>query len=73
VAPPDLQPERARALREAFEATMRDPAFLAEAKQMRFDVEPLSGEEMTKLIASLYASPPDVIAATRAAFHGEKK
>jgi hypothetical protein len=73
VAPPDLPPDRAKALPDAFAATMKDLAFLAEAKQMRFDVTPLSGEEMTDLIKGLYATPADVVAATRAAFHGETK
>jgi tripartite-type tricarboxylate transporter receptor subunit TctC len=73
VAPPDLPPERARALRDAFDATMKDPAFLAEAKQLGFDVGPLSGEEMAGLIAGLYASPADIVEATRAAFRGDKK
>ena len=53
VAPPDLPPERARALRGAFQETMRDPVFLAEAKKMSFDIGPLSGEEMAGLIAGL--------------------
>jgi tripartite-type tricarboxylate transporter receptor subunit TctC len=73
VAPPDLPPERARALRDAFQATMRDPAFLAEAQKLGFDIGPLSGAEMADLIAGLYASPADVIQATRAAFRGEKE
>ena len=52
---------------------MRDPAFLAEAKKMSFDISPLSGEEMTGLIAGLYASPAEIIQATREAFHGDRK
>jgi tripartite-type tricarboxylate transporter receptor subunit TctC len=73
VAPPGLPPERARLLREAFLATMRDPAFLAEAKRLSFEVGPLPGEEMAGLIGGLYASPPDIMEATRAAFRGERK
>jgi tripartite-type tricarboxylate transporter receptor subunit TctC len=73
VAPPDLPPERAQALRVAFLATMRDPAFLAEAKKMRFDIGPLSGEEMAGLIRGLYALPADIIQATREAFRGDRK
>jgi tripartite-type tricarboxylate transporter receptor subunit TctC len=73
VAPPGLPPERARALRGAFQATMRDPAFLAEAKKINFDIAPLSGEEMAGLIAGLYALPADVIQATREAFRGDRK
>jgi tripartite-type tricarboxylate transporter receptor subunit TctC len=73
VAPPDLPPERAQALRGAFQATMRDPAFLAEATKMSFDIGPLSGEEMAGLIAGLYALPADIIQATREAFRGDRK
>ena len=73
VAPPDLPPERAQALRGAFQATMRDPAFLAEAEKMSFDIGPLSGEEMAGLIRGLYALPADIIQATREAFRGDRK
>ena len=58
---------------EAFQATLRDPAFRAEAKKLGFDISPLSGEEMVGLIAGLYASPADVIEATRAALRGDRK
>lgn len=73
VAPPDLPPERTRTLRAAFQATMRDPAFVAEANKLGYDIGPLAGEEMAGLIADLYASPAEIVEATRAAFNGEKK
>jgi hypothetical protein len=66
-APPNLPPERADALRAAFDATMKDPEYLAEAKHRRLDVNPMSGAAIHKLIDELYATPPDVIAATKAA------
>jgi tripartite-type tricarboxylate transporter receptor subunit TctC len=66
IAPPDLPPERAAALRAAFDATMKDPEFLAEAKQRLLDVNPMSGVEIDKLVGELYATPADVIAATKA-------
>jgi len=72
-APPDLPPERARALRDAFQATMRDPAFVAEAKEMSLDIDPFSGEEMARLIAGLYALPADIIQAMREAFRADRK
>jgi len=71
VTPPGLPPERAQAC--AFQETMRDPAFLADAKKLNFDIVPLSCEEMGRLIADLYVLPPDIIQATRAAFRGERK
>jgi tripartite-type tricarboxylate transporter receptor subunit TctC len=66
LAPPDVPSERAQALRQAFEATMRDPEFLAEARQRLLDVNPMSGAEIDKLVGELYQTPPDVIAATKA-------
>jgi tripartite-type tricarboxylate transporter receptor subunit TctC len=66
LAPPDLPAERAQALRAAFDATMRDPEFVAEAKQRQLEVNPMSGAEIDKLVGELYATPPDVIAATKA-------
>ncbi len=66
-APPDLPRERADALRAAFDATMKDPDYLAEAKQRRLDVNPMSGAAIDQLIAELYTTPPDVVAATKAA------
>jgi tripartite-type tricarboxylate transporter receptor subunit TctC len=66
-APPGLPKERADALRAAFDATMKDPEYLAEAAQRRLDVNPMSGAAIDKLIAELYATPPEVIAATKTA------
>jgi tripartite-type tricarboxylate transporter receptor subunit TctC len=60
-APPGLPPDRVRALRQAFDETMKDPAFLAEAKQTDLEVRPVSGDDVQKLVGELYASPPEVI------------
>jgi tripartite-type tricarboxylate transporter receptor subunit TctC len=66
-APPGLPKDRADALRAAFDATMKDPEYLAEAAQRRLDVNPMSGAAIDKLIAELYATPPEVIAITKTA------
>jgi tripartite-type tricarboxylate transporter receptor subunit TctC len=66
VAPPSLPEERRDALRAAFDATMRDPTFLADAKQRGLEVNPVSGAEIDKLLADLYATPTDILAETRA-------
>ena len=60
-APPGLPPDRQRALRAAFDATMKDPAFLADAKQTDLEVRPVSGEDVQKLVEEVYRSPPDVV------------
>jgi hypothetical protein len=45
-----------RALRRAFDATMKDPAFLAEAEKSLFDVDPLNGEEMEQILRRAHAT-----------------
>lgn len=61
VAPPDLPPARLKMLRDAFEATMKDPEFAAEVKRNKFDLEPVSGTELTELIDKIYATPKPII------------
>ncbi len=49
--------ERVAALREAFDATMQDPDFLAEAKQQDLDISPWKGEEVTKVVRTILDTP----------------
>jgi len=65
-APPSLPEDRKRALRDAFDRTMADAEFLAEAKQRGLEVNPVGGAEIDKLVGELYQTPADVIAETRA-------
>ena len=53
IAPPDVPADRLKALRAAFDATMKDKDFLVEADKLKLDVEPISGEEMHKLVQRL--------------------
>ena len=64
-APPGLPQDRLRALRKAFDATMADPEFLAEAKHRGLEVNPVSGSEIDRLVDELYSTPPDIVAETR--------
>jgi tripartite-type tricarboxylate transporter receptor subunit TctC len=64
---PEVPAERLQALRRAFDATLADPEFLADAKQQKLDVDPVSGDEIQALVRRVYASPPEVIARARAA------
>jgi tripartite-type tricarboxylate transporter receptor subunit TctC len=45
------------AMRKAFDATLKDPAFLAEAEKVRLEVDPLTGAQMEKLLKSAYETP----------------
>jgi tripartite-type tricarboxylate transporter receptor subunit TctC len=54
--------ERVAALRAAFAATMRDPQFLAEAKQLNIEVDPVLGEAMQKIVEKVLATPRPIAA-----------
>ena len=63
VAPPGVPAERVQMLRRAFDATMKDPAFLKAVAAVRLDVEsPMTGEELTADIAKLSVTPKSVTA-----------
>jgi len=59
---PDVPAERIAILRAAFRATMSDPAFLADAKKLNYDVDPVWGEELQAIVARMLATPPAVVA-----------
>jgi tripartite-type tricarboxylate transporter receptor subunit TctC len=69
IAPPGTAPTQLAILRKAFDATMKDPQFLAEADKLRIDVAPLSGERVQEVVRNLYASPPDVVDLARTAIN----
>jgi tripartite-type tricarboxylate transporter receptor subunit TctC len=61
IAPPDLPADRAAALKRAFDEALVDPAFLADAKKIRLDIDPLTGEQIKALIDGAYAAPKSEI------------
>ncbi len=69
----DTSPDRVNALRRAFDATLKDAAFIAEAEKQRAEIEPMSGEELTKIINELIATPPDVLARVKIALEPKKE
>ncbi|MFN3892808.1 MAG: Bug family tripartite tricarboxylate transporter substrate binding protein [Beijerinckiaceae bacterium] len=70
-APPKLAPERAATLRQAFSATVKDPAFVAEAEKLGLEPELVTWEEMEKLIDGFYKAPPAIVARAREAMTGK--
>ena len=70
VAPAGLPDDRKQALRQAFDATMKDPAFLDEAQKTDLEVHPVSGAEIDTLLADLYSSPPEVVQLAKEASEG---
>jgi tripartite-type tricarboxylate transporter receptor subunit TctC len=71
--PPGVPADRVEILRRAFDATMKDPGFLAEEAKTKLDVSPLSGEEVTATINRIYATPPAVIDRVRDILTGKAK
>ena len=65
--PPGIPADRAEALRKAFDLTMKDPDFLAEAQTRGLEINPVSGHDIDKLLAELYRTPKDVVAEAREA------
>ena len=65
--PPDVPIDRVEALRRAFDATMKDEGFLAESKKIGLDIDPLTGEQVQKLVADLANTPADIVARVHAA------
>jgi len=60
--PPGTPPDRVQALRGAFLATLRDPEFLAEARQARLDIDPLGSQELERLVEDLFRLEPPLAA-----------
>ena len=61
VAPPDLPPDRLKMLRDAFNATMTDAEFVADAQKSKLDLEPEDGEHLATLIRRIYATPKPIV------------
>ena len=60
LAPPDVPPDRAEALRKAFINTLADKEFLADAAKSQLEINPVPGDQIEKLVKELYATPPEV-------------
>ncbi|MFN3892687.1 MAG: Bug family tripartite tricarboxylate transporter substrate binding protein [Beijerinckiaceae bacterium] len=65
LAPPGVPVERVETLRKAFMATLRDPGFLDEARKLDHEIDPLSAEEVTKIVAETVNAPKSAIAVAR--------
>ena len=61
MAPPKMNAEVVKTLRDAFTKTMKDPDFLAETKRKRLDMDPTTGEEVQALATDVMSQPKDVV------------
>jgi tripartite-type tricarboxylate transporter receptor subunit TctC len=61
IAPPGLPADKLAMLRKAFNDTMKDPAFISDAKKQNLDVEPEDGDHLEALIKKIYATPKPIV------------
>jgi len=59
---PGTPADRVKMLRDAFNATMKDQEFLADIDKRQFDLDPVPGEELEKIVKDVMSQPPDIIA-----------
>jgi len=62
VMPPQTPKEYVQIMRRAFIDTLKDPAFLAEAEKSKLTVDPVTGEELEKIVGALYKMNPQILA-----------
>jgi len=65
VAPPGVPADRVKILREAFDRTLKDPEFLADAKKRKLEIDPVGGEELAALAREVIAVSPEIAAKVR--------
>ena len=72
IAPPGVPADRVAVLRRAFDATMVDPEFFADALKRGFEIIPARGEEVQEVVNRTIATPPESVARLRAILGGAK-
>jgi tripartite-type tricarboxylate transporter receptor subunit TctC len=65
---PHTPPERIGALRRAFDATVADPAFLADVKSQRLELDPMTGEDLQKLVREVGTVSPTILDKVKAIY-----
>jgi tripartite-type tricarboxylate transporter receptor subunit TctC len=63
--PPDVDPARVQVMRDALQATYRDPAFLEEAQVMNLEFQPKTAEQIQQVLNEVLATPPEIAAKYR--------
>jgi hypothetical protein len=61
LAPPGIPDDRKQALRRAFDLTMKDAAFLADAGKVRLDISPITGDAIDRVLADVYSTPRPLV------------
>jgi tripartite-type tricarboxylate transporter receptor subunit TctC len=67
LAPPGIPVDTLAVLRKAFDAALKDPGFLADAKKLDIEIAPTGGEALAKIVRDTIEAPPNVIAKAKTA------
>jgi tripartite-type tricarboxylate transporter receptor subunit TctC len=67
VAPPGVPKDRLALVAKAYQATLRDPAFVADAKKQQFAIDPIAGEDIQKSVERMMSTPPATVERMRKA------
>ena len=59
--PANVPADRVAILRAAFEATLKDPAFIADAQKLQMEIDPLTGAQIQDLLKTAYATPRTIV------------
>ena len=73
VGTPGIPPDRANAIRAAFDKGMRDPEILALAKKWKLDIDPISGADMQKTVTAILDTPQPVVELVKKALNIKPK
>ena len=69
IAPPGTPKDRVQVLRKAFVAALSDPALRAEADRAQLTLDPVSGEELERLVAGLFSLDPPFVDKLKSILH----
>ena len=59
--PPATPKDRVQIMRRAFQSTLKDPEFVAEARKGNFELDPVAGEELEKIVGGLFKADPSTV------------
>ena len=62
VLPPGTPKERVQTLRRAFQETLKDPGFLAEVEKIKLTLDPVTADELEKMVGELFTLDPALVA-----------
>ena len=69
--PPGVPPDRANALKRAFQEMLKDETFLAQANKVDLPIDALTGSQVDQVVAGVVRTPPDVVARARSTLYSK--